>query len=148
MNTDLMQVELGKVSTRAHRHCIVCGSANDRGLHLEFTLTEDGAVVAVFDCLHDYQGYPNVLHGGVVSSLLDGAMTNCLFAHGYAALTAELNVRFRHPVKVGKATVVRAWIERSRRPLHRLRAECSQEGMIMATAYGRFMEHPALSKPT
>jgi acyl-coenzyme A thioesterase PaaI-like protein len=36
-----------------------------------------------------------MLHGGVISSILDGTMTNCLFAHGTVAVTAELRVRFR-----------------------------------------------------
>lgn len=71
-------------------------------------------------------------------------MTNCLFAHGYFALTAELTVRFVYPIVTNRSLVVRAWIERSHRPLHRLRAECSQDGKIMATALGKFMEHPEL----
>jgi uncharacterized protein (TIGR00369 family) len=139
-----MQAALDRMKSRWHQHCMVCGSASDNGLHLEFVLQDDGTVAAVFDCHHAYQGYPHILHGGVVSSLLDGAMTNCLFAHGYTALTAELNVRFRHPVVTGKAAALRARIMQSRRPLHQLEAECLQGGEIMAIGSGKFLESHAL----
>jgi uncharacterized protein (TIGR00369 family) len=146
MSADATEEASTLVEIPLHRHCVVCGSSNDRGLHLEFVREDDGSVTAVFDCDNHYQGYPNVLHGGVVSSLLDGAMTNCLFAHGRSGLTAELNVRFRHPVATDTPLVVRAWIEESYRHLHRLNAECSQNGTIMATASGKFMEPPKLSQ--
>jgi len=125
-----------------HINCIVCGPANKRGLGLEFSLSQDGAVEAVFDCDEVFQGYEHVLHGGVVSSLLDGAMTNCLFAKGCCAVTAELNVRFRHPVVTGRDARVRAWVERSTRPLHILKAEVVQDGQVKATASGKFMDLP------
>lgn len=144
MSTNLVQAAPHDVNSPIHRHCVVCGSANDRGLHVAFTRDDDGAVTAVFGCHHDYAGYPNVLHGGVVASLLDGAMTNCLFAHGHSGLTAELSVRFRHPVRTDTPLVVRAWVEQSHRHLHKLRAECRQNGTIMACASGKFIEHPEL----
>jgi acyl-coenzyme A thioesterase PaaI-like protein len=97
-------------------------------------------VQATFDCTKAYEGYSDVLHGGVVSALLDGAMTNCLFAHGHPGVTAEITVRFRHPVHTGKTATVRAWIERCARPLHVLGAELAQEGEVKATARGKFME--------
>lgn len=105
---NLLRTELERVKTQAHEHCIVCGSANDRGLHLQFTLCNDGSVQAEFDCRKAYEGYRNTLHGGIITLLLDGAMTNCLFAHGCSAVTADLHVRFRHPVTTDHPVAVRA----------------------------------------
>ena len=65
--------------------------------------------------------------------LLDGAMTNCLFAHGQAAVTAELTVRYRHPVATQRPALLRAWIEESRAPLRVIAAEITQGGQIKAT---------------
>jgi acyl-coenzyme A thioesterase PaaI-like protein len=45
-------------------------------------------------------------------------MTNCLFAHGIVAVTAEMTVRFRHPIKTGVPVIARARIARSQRLLH------------------------------
>jgi acyl-coenzyme A thioesterase PaaI-like protein len=81
-----------------------------------------------------------MLHGGVITSLLDGAMTNYMFAHGIPAITAELTVRFRHPVVTNQVAIVRARIERSSPPLHLLKAEVVQGEQLKATASGKFME--------
>ena len=131
---------LREIQAQAHAHCVVCGTANGRGLRLVFHLSKDGSVQATFDCEKAYEGYTDVLHGGVVSALLDGAMTNCLFSHGHPGVTAELTVRFRHPVCTDTAATVRAWVERCSRPLHVLKAELVQDGQLKATARGKFME--------
>ena len=141
MIIELTQTELARTRGRAHGNCIVCSPSNMRGLRLEFMLSEDGCVEASFGCDKAFEGYPNILHGGVVSSLLDGAMTNCLFAHGYIAVTVELNVRFQHPVVVAEPTTVRAWIDQSWRPLHVVKAEVLQNQGVKATAVGKFLEN-------
>ena len=134
------QGALREIQARAHADCVVCGTANRRGLRLVFRPSEGGSVQATFDCEKAYEGYANVLHGGVVSALFDGAMTNCLFAHGHPGVTAELTVRFRHPVQTDTPATVRAWIERCSPPLHVLKAELVQGGQLKATARGKFME--------
>ena len=125
-----------------HPFCAVCGRANGHGLGLCFRLLTDCSVEAEFDGHHGYQGYEGVLHGGVTSSILDGAMINCLFAHSLAAVTAEMTVQFRHPVEVGKSLIARARIQYSRPPLHVVESELVQDGQVRAKAVGKFMEKP------
>jgi uncharacterized protein (TIGR00369 family) len=122
-----------------HPHCVVCSRANESGLQLRFTVREDGSVEAQFHCQKVFEGFAGCLHGGVVSSLLDGAMANCLFAHGHVATTGELTVRFRRPVVTGEVATVRAWVERSSHRLHLLRAEVLQGGAVKASGLGRFV---------
>ena len=145
MTTETQQDALREIGSRAHANCVVCGTANGRGLQLVFHLCDDGSVQATFDCERAYEGYANVLHGGVVSALLDGAMTNCLFSHGHPGVTAELLVRFRHPVYTDATATVRAWIERCSPPLHVLKAEVVQNGQLKATGCGKFMEQARLA---
>ena len=121
---------------RFHTTCCVCGQSH--GLGLRFEPAEDGAVAATFECHRRYEGYEGIIHGGVVASLLDGAMTNCLFHAGHTALTADLRVRFRHPVQVGIPATVRARITRSAGPLFYLAAEIVQEGQVKAKGVGTF----------
>ncbi|MCD4701220.1 MAG: PaaI family thioesterase [Candidatus Aegiribacteria sp.] len=128
-----------KVRSPAHANCVVCSSSNEHGLGLSFTQLPDGSVEAKFDCDKVFEGYRNILHGGITSALLDGAMTNCMFAHDIHAVTAELNVRFLHPVACCHLVTIRAWITRSTTKLHLLRAELSQKNQIMATATGKFV---------
>jgi len=143
--TEPVQADLDAVRRQAHHDCVVCSPSNDRGLGLTFRASEDGSVQACFQCHSAFEGYKGVLHGGVVVSLLDGAMTNCLFARGRSAVTAGLDVRFRHPVITNTPATVRAWVDRSTPPLHVLKAEVVQGEQVKATACGRFMEQSYLA---
>ena len=129
---------------RQHPSCVVCSPTHPFGLRLSFTLDADGIVAAQFECDPAFAGYRGLLHGGVISSLLDGAMTNCLFLHGQLALTARLNLRFRHPVQTGMPAVVRAWISDTSRGFFQMKAELLQAGIRKASADGVFM--PAQSR--
>lgn len=122
-----------------HARCVACGADNDRGLHLDFTQAPDGSVSGSFNCASDYEGYPGIVHGGIVSLLLDSAMTHCLFARDEIALTAELTVRMQKPVLVGHDAMVHAHVARSRGRFHILNAEIVQDGETKATAHAKFM---------
>jgi acyl-coenzyme A thioesterase PaaI-like protein len=115
---------------------------------LEFILAEDGTVHSSFCCKGDYEGYPGLLHGGIISSIVDGAMTNCLFAHEVVAVTAELAVRFRSPVVVGRQTTVWAKILRKDSPLYVVEAKITQDGKTRVTATGKFLEKPDIFEKT
>jgi acyl-coenzyme A thioesterase PaaI-like protein len=136
------QERLDVVRGREHDCCFVCDPHNSRGFGLEFHACIDGSVTALFACAKAFHGYPCWLHGGVISSLLDGAMTNCLFARGIVAVTAELSTRFLSPVAVDRPARVRAWLEKSHPPLYVLQARLIQDGEILATTSGKFMERP------
>jgi acyl-coenzyme A thioesterase PaaI-like protein len=69
-------------------------------------------------------------------------MTNCLFAHGIVAVTAEMNIRFRHPIKLGMPIVLRAKITREQSPLYVVDASLIQENQLRAKSTGKFMEQP------
>jgi acyl-coenzyme A thioesterase PaaI-like protein len=142
--TNPTQPRLKQTRATAHPRCVVCNSSPETGFGLDYVWSENGGIEAVFDCPERYEGYPGLLHGGVISSLLDGAMTNCLFAHGVVALTAKLNVRFRHPVALATPLVVRARLTRSQPPLHFVESLVEQDGKVKAQALGTFMERPVL----
>jgi uncharacterized protein (TIGR00369 family) len=125
-----------------HARCVVCGQPGPPGLGLDFDVGRDGSVSATFDCAATFEGYPGMLHGGVISAIADGAMTNCLFARGVVAVTAELNVRFRHPVELGTPLTVTARVTRQTRPLWILEATLTQAGQVRVKATGKFMETP------
>ncbi len=140
MANDVTQAELARVRGEAHANCVVCGPPSECGFGLEFAVSQDGGVRATFGCDKRFEGYAGILHGGVVSCLLDGAMTNCMFAQGHERVTAELKVRFLHPVLIGEPATLRAWIACSRSRLHIVNAEIVQTGQVKATAVGKFME--------
>ena len=128
---------------KVHTSCFVCGSSNNYGLNLEFSKTREGTVEAFVLCDSRFEGYPGLVHGGIVSSLLDGAMTNCLFTLGHAPLTAELRVRFCHPLLINEPAVVRAWQNRISPRLYCLESEIIQDNLVRARAWGKFLDTPS-----
>lgn len=133
---------LARTRDLVHPHCVACGRGCAHGLGLDFAVQQDGSVCADFACAACHEGYPGVLHGGVVSALLDAAMANCLFAHGIAAVTGELTVRFGRSVAVGSPVRVIGTKGRSSPPLHLMEARLEQHGQIVARGRGKFMELP------
>jgi uncharacterized protein (TIGR00369 family) len=87
-----------------HR-CFVCGKHNPIGLHLEFDF-KDNLTRTEFVPQPDHQGYDGVVHGGILASVLDDAMANCLWMRGITAVTAKMSLRYREPVAVGS----RLWV--------------------------------------
>ena len=127
-----------------HDTCLLCGNKNPIGFKLKFDVEQAGMVSSEFFCHFRFEGYKGYLHGGVIASIIDSAMTNCLFSQGLAAVTAELSVKYGTPVRCGKPAIVRAWIVKSFPPLHSLRSEIAQNGAVVVTAEAKFMEEATL----
>ncbi len=123
-----------------HSHCIICGKKHPLGLKLPFHACKDGSVKARFFCDQLLQGYPGLMHGGVIAAILDGAMMNCLFAHGRIAVTGALTVRFLSPLAVKQAATVRARIKKSISAWHILESELLQGKRVIAKGTAKFME--------
>lgn len=140
MTTKCDQALLETLRRREHSRCVACGSPTGAAARLRFVVCEDGGVEGWFPPSPLHQGYDGILHGGVIATLLDAAMTNCLFAHGCSGVTADLHVRFRHPVVANLPSLVRARVERSLPPLFVLKAELFQTGRCHTTAVGKFMD--------
>jgi len=128
-----------KIKQEEHLHCLLCGQNNRRGLKLDFQPTADGGVETSLECSKTLQGYKDIIHGGVISALLDSVMTNCLFAHGIKAFTAELNTRFMTPVKTKGSVRLRANIEKSSGSYYILKASLTQGQTVKAKATGKFI---------
>lgn len=96
------------------RWCYACGDLNPIGLHLHFTMQDDGWASAPFVAQKLHQGYPGFVHGGLVSTLLDEAMGWATYGVGIWALTGKLETSFRKPVPVEETLTVRARITRDR----------------------------------
>jgi uncharacterized protein (TIGR00369 family) len=127
-----------------HPNCVACGFANEQGLHLEYTSIREGGVTATFFCRDTLEGYPGILHGGIITMVLDSAMGNCLFARGTSTVTVEMTTKFRHPVLTGREATVSAMLTRVSHPLYLLEAEIVQDGQVKATAKGKFYDQPDL----
>src|ERR1017187_7494197 len=64
----------------------------------------------LFRSTENWEGFEGIVHGGIISTVLDEAMSKAVAAMNYEALTGELRVRFRHHVAAGENLRIRGWV--------------------------------------
>ncbi len=88
----------------------------------------------------DWEGFAGVLHGGIISTLLDEAMAKAVLAGRHRAMTCELKVRYRHYVATGEELVIRGWISEVKKRKILTEASVSTEaGEERAHGWGVFL---------
>lgn len=122
----------------SHSGCLLCGKDNPFSLGLRFKADGKGVVETEVTLTRRLQGYHGILHGGVISSLLDAAMAHSLFTVGIEAVTGDLRIRFLHEVPCRGKIALRSWVLASFPPLYSVRAEILFEGQLMAWGEGKF----------
>jgi uncharacterized protein (TIGR00369 family) len=123
---------------REYNNCFACGSENPVGLHVS-PQRADGRSRLTWQPGDDYEGYRTVIHGGIVSTLLDEAMAYAALSLFKNCATAEMTVRFRKPVMVeGEVIIEGRVVDRKRRVIH-TEAILRQDGVEKATATGKFI---------
>ncbi|MGQ9732621.1 MAG: PaaI family thioesterase [Candidatus Zipacnadales bacterium] len=120
-------------------YCFACGQDNPKGLHLTFRF-EGEEYVCHFVPAREYQGWTDIVHGGIVSTVLDEVQTRLLWERGIRAMTAELTVRLKRPVPVGEPVTARARLVSARKRLYETEAELLlADGSVAATSTGKFL---------
>jgi acyl-coenzyme A thioesterase PaaI-like protein len=120
--------------------CFGCGDANPIGLHLQFSPLADG-VTASFTPEPAHQGFDNVIHGGIISTVLDEAMAWATTQAGVWAVTAEISVRFKNPLAVGEPATVTARVTENRGRIVTTAADLTRnlDNATIATATATFV---------
>lgn len=87
------------------RNCFVCGMANPFGLGLRFYQTGEGEVTAEYTVPEHFQGYPGIVHGGVVAAMLDEIAGRAHMGGDPPRFmyTAKMDIRYRKNVPVGQS---------------------------------------------
>jgi uncharacterized protein (TIGR00369 family) len=139
--------DITPLQIREDHGCFGCGAANPHGLHLKFTPGDNG-VQATFTPQGVHQGYEDVVHGGIISTLLDEAMAWAVAAAGIWAVTGEMQVRFRKPLHVGETVTLRGTVTDIRTRAISASGEIVREadGQIIATATALFVRVPAATE--
>jgi len=144
-------VALPKVTLNAdldEGFCFGCGRNNPIGLKLNFT--RDGDTIRTeFTPDKTHQGWPGLLHGGILGCLLDEAMSNIAYATGNTCLTASINIRLKQPVKVAVPLVITARITQHRKKLIETEGRvCLKDGTVVAESTAKqFIAENEAGKP-
>ena len=136
--------KLNKIRDQVHPQCIACSLTNRNGLHLKFDVADDKSVKADFQYNKVFEGYPGILHGGIISSILDSAMCNCMFARGKVAVTAEMAIKFCYPVETCKKATVSARVTHFSHSLYFGGAKITQNGEVKVITKAKFYDQPCL----
>lgn len=86
--------------------CFACGKGNKDGMQLDFTLLQDGRIRTEFIPPKKFQGFQDILHGGIMAALLDETMIHLAFAKGQKVVTARIDIKLRNPAKIGEKIIV------------------------------------------
>lgn len=81
-------------------YCFVCGRKNPRGLYMDFYDDGDNEVRSEYVVPDVYQGYPGIVHGGVVAAMLDEVVGRVAMIedHHHFMMSVKLQVKYRQPV--------------------------------------------------
>lgn len=95
-------------------HSFFSGKLNPKSMGVDYFETENG-VKAFFTPQPEHISYFGVVHGGLMSALLDDAMAFCINNHGIKAYTAKLELKYIKPLQVGEKYSLCAGILNNRR---------------------------------
>ena len=131
-----------KDTTSAVYSCYVCGKDNPIGLKIDFAIDEASRrISAKFVPKPEHQGYEGIVHGGILSALLDEAMGKLAFTLlGVPVVTAELTIKFKTPSTPGDELDVTAWITDEANRLILAEAKVERGLVLIAEAKGKLIK--------
>jgi len=123
-----------------YSRCFVCGDENESGLKVKF-LEENGKVKAEYVASDKFQGYKDILHGGIISALLDEVMVKAVLAKGVLAVTCEMSIEFSQPVKTGEKLFLEGEIVKDKEKIFWTKGKVTKtDNTLVALGSGKYVK--------
>jgi len=135
-------------------HCFGCGPLNPQGLHLHFTISADPSetitATAIVELTRLHEGPPGYIHGGIIATLLDEAMSKLNRPLNLLAMTRHIEIDYLRPAPLcTPLTLTSHHVRREGRKLFHAAQLANANGKILAQAKGFFLViDPALIAQT
>jgi len=126
----------------ADNYCFVCGQNNPRGLKIAVRYREaELAAETEVSLPREFQGWAEVIHGGILATLLDEMMAHAVWHFAGPGLTLGLEVRFHAPLKPGEAILVRGVLHTKNGSRRLAEGEITRlaDGVRIASGKSRFL---------
>ena len=126
-------------------NCFVCGENNLGGLRLRFEIDKEKQTLqTVFVASPVFQGWDGIVHGGIISTLLDEAMAKLSYELGYNTVTVSLEIRFKKPAPILEPLLVYGEISEVSKRLVKAKSRVAKEdGTILAEGKSTLMKQSA-----
>ncbi len=121
--------------------CFVCGAKNPNGLKLTFEIDKEKQTLkTTFVASPTFQGWDGIVHGGIISTLLDEAMAKLVYELGFESVTASLEIRFKKPAPILEPLSVHGMLTEVSKRVIRAKAHVAKEdGTILASGTSTFL---------
>ena len=128
----------------SYKYCFGCGRQNPIGLKLDIYWDEENHLVyAPIRLKKEYEGFENVIHGGIISTIVDELLWWCVAAEKRrVTVTAELKIRFKKPMQPEKDYTAFAKLVEERGRRFMARCEIKDENKIVAEGEGILIGMP------
>jgi uncharacterized protein (TIGR00369 family) len=125
----------------SYGNCFVCGENNLGGLRLSFEIDKEHQTLkTTFVAKPTFQGWDGLVHGGIISTLLDEAMAKLSYELGYNTVTVSLEIRFKKPAPILEPLLVYGEISEVNKRLVKAKARVTKEdGTILAEGKSTLM---------
>ena len=123
-----------------HPNCFGCGDSNPSGLGLDLRL-EDGFLVTEFTPKGEHQGWPDIVHGGIITALLYEVLENFPYYNGIVTMMRSMETTFRRPAATGVTVIAKSWfVVRSGREIEVSASLTSEQGQLIAEGKATLLE--------
>ena len=125
------------------KYCFACGSLNPIGLHMEVSYLEQRAI-SKLSLKQEFQGWHDIVHGGVVATILDEIMAHAVMHYVGKGVTTSLQITYRDPVPVGQEVSAVGYVveRKSRAAVARGEIRRASDEKVIATGESRFILLP------
>jgi uncharacterized protein (TIGR00369 family) len=122
------------------KYCFACGPLNPIGLHMEVSF-DDNKAFSKLSLKQEFQGWSDLVHGGVMAAVLDEIMAHAVIHYVGQAVTTSLQVTFRAPLHVGEEIEAVGYVteQTKRGVVARAEIRTPQSKTLIATGESKFL---------
>lgn len=122
------------------RYCFACGALNPVGLHMEVSFLEDKAT-SKLALRREFQGWNDIVHGGIVATILDEIMAHAVMHYVGNSVTTSLQITYRAPLRVGQEIHAVGYVaeQKSRGAVAKGEIRRVNDGKVIAAGQSRFV---------